>query len=178
MLEVDWHKRMTLRDVRYAILHQLATRRWSRIPPTQPISSGVPQEIVDAHAALHSHWSKDSRSEISSPLAEEVLRTPVDKALFLQQKTWALDTPASHLYFFRLGTQRLPSGSLQYSSTSLRCMQDLGDEPLCQLSCPGHVSMRMDVFSSSPNCADQFSCYLERGSMAMRREVAWWRADV
>ena len=89
-----------------------------------------------------------------TPRRRGVLRTPVDKALFLRRNVGI--GHASHLYFFRLGTQRLPSGS--------RCAQGAIDQ---------HVSMRMDVFSSSPNCADQFSCYPERGGMAMRREVAW-----
>ena len=75
-------------------LHQLTTRRWFRIPPTQPVSLGVPQEIVDAHAALRSHWSKDSRSEISSPLAEEVSYGPQWTKPFSCGETWALDTPA------------------------------------------------------------------------------------
>ena len=131
MLDVDWRKRMTLRDVRYAIERvnnfysdgvvfegSMARCPWEAgmeidnassastpdedvgldSPPTPSTSSGIPKEIVDAHAAFHSRWSKDSTSGIafgSRPFAEE--------ASYVRQwtkhsscgATWgALDTPA------------------------------------------------------------------------------------
>ena len=131
MLEVDWRKRMTLRDVRYAIERvdnfysdgvvfegSMARCPWEAgmeidnssssstpdedvgpvSPPTQSISSDVPQEIVDAHAALHSHWSRDSRSEILSPLAEEASCGP----------QWTKPSHAAQRVHWTLQPSRLP----------------------------------------------------------------------
>ena len=129
MLDVDWRKRMTLRDVRYAIEGvknfysdgvmfegSMARCPWeagmeidntsSASTPDEEedlgpesTSSDIPQEITDAHAALHSCWSKDS-TELAfisqPPLVEESSSYgPQWTKRSSCGATWgALDTPA------------------------------------------------------------------------------------
>jgi serine/threonine protein kinase len=152
MLEVDWRKRMTLKDVRYAIerVHNfhsdgvvfegsMACCAWEAgmeidntssestltldkdVGPVSPparstTSSGVPQEIVDAHATLHSHWSKESILEIvqAQPLAEEASYGPQwTKRSLPFWRCYMGFGHTSHFFFLGLRTGPLSNGFLQ-----------------------------------------------------------------
>jgi hypothetical protein len=67
------------------------------LPSQSSTSSDIPKEIVDAHAGIHSRWSKDSTSEItfaSQSLAEELSYGARWTKCSSCGATWgALDTP-------------------------------------------------------------------------------------
>ena len=117
MLEVDWRRRTTLREVRYAIervnnfYSDDVIFKGNMIPKagmeiaslastpdalsTQSTSSDIPQEVVDAHVALHSR-RRDSASEIaiaSHILAEETSYGPQWTKRSCGATWGALDTP-------------------------------------------------------------------------------------
>ena len=63
-------------------------------PVSPPTQSTIPHEIVDAHAALHSHWRKDTTYEILSPLAGGASYGPQWTKPSSSSATWALGTLA------------------------------------------------------------------------------------